>query len=145
MGIGTADAALSACHKESAMDRVMLKSKIHRATVTGADLDYQGSLTLDKVLMEKADILQGEQVHVLNVSNGARFTTYAIGGSAGSGAVIANGAAARLVAEGDKVIVLTYCTVDDSEAALFSPRVVFVDDRNQPLRGESSLESSASE
>jgi aspartate 1-decarboxylase len=118
------------------MERMMLKSKIHRATVTGADLDYQGSLTVDETLMEKADILQGEQVHVLNVSSGARFTTYAIKGPAGSGVVVANGAAARLVAEGDKVIILTYCVVGDSEAAEFSPRIVFVDDLNQPRNGE---------
>jgi aspartate 1-decarboxylase len=88
--------------------------------------------------MERADILQGEQVHVLNVSNGARFTTYAIKGPAGSGAVVANGAAARLVAEGDKVIVLTYCTVENSQSADFMPRIVFVDEQNQPCDEESA-------
>ena len=107
-----------------------MKSKIHRATVVGADLNYVGSITLDPALMELADILEHEQVHVLDIDNGARFETYAIAG--GPGDVILNGAAARLVHPGDKVIVITYAQYDESELADFEPIVVHVDDNNQP-------------
>jgi aspartate 1-decarboxylase len=91
----------------------MLRSKIHRARVTGGNVDYEGSITIDKALMEAADILPYEMVHVLNVNNGARFQTYAIEGKAGSGEIVLNGAAARLAATGDIVIILTYCTVSE--------------------------------
>ncbi len=108
----------------------MMKSKIHRATVVAADLNYVGSITLDPLLMELADILEHEQVHVLDIDNGARFETYAIKG--GPGDVILNGAAARLVHPGDKVIVITYAEYEAAELAGYEPRVVHVDERNRP-------------
>jgi aspartate 1-decarboxylase len=108
----------------------MLKSKIHRATVTQADLHYVGSITLDADLMDAADLLAGEQVHVLDVTNGARLETYVIAGPRGSGVIGINGAAARLVAVGDLVIVASYCSVSDAEARELKPRVVFVDAGN---------------
>lgn len=111
------------------MRRHMLKSKIHRACVTGADLNYVGSITLDATLMAAADIVEFEQVHVLDIDNGARFTTYVITG--GPGEVILNGAAARLVHRGDRVIILTYAEVEADELAKFEPAVVHVDARNE--------------
>lgn len=117
------------------MQRTMLKSKIHRATVTGLDLHYQGSITIDEGLLEQADILPNEQVQVLNVSTGARFITYAIPAPRGSGTVLLNGPAARLAVAGDKVIILTYAAVDDAEAARFQPRVLKMDDNNRPAAG----------
>jgi aspartate 1-decarboxylase len=108
----------------------MMKSKIHRATITGADLNYVGSITLDTRLMELADIREYEQVHVLDIDNGARFETYVIPG--GPGDVVLNGAAARLVQPGDKVIVITYAQFDEEELAAFEPLVVHVDSNNQP-------------
>jgi len=108
--------------------RIMLKSKIHRAHVTETNIDYEGSITIDKKLMEEADILPYEQVHVLNINNGARFTTYAIEGECGE--ICLNGAAARLVTKGDTVIILSYCHVDDDEAHNFSPGLVYVDAKN---------------
>ena len=110
--------------------RTMLRSKIHRARVTGGNVDYEGSITIDKLLMEASDILPYEMVHVLNVNNGARFQTYAIEGTPGSGEIVLNGAAARLAARGDIVIILTYCTVSDEEARHFEPKVVYVDANN---------------
>lgn len=112
------------------MRRRMLKSKIHRATVTEADLNYMGSISLDPTLMEEADILENEQVAVLDIDNGARFETYAIRGRPGQ--VCLNGAAARLVAPGDKVIVLTYADYEPQELELHVPRVVHVDQFNNP-------------
>jgi aspartate 1-decarboxylase len=112
------------------MHRIMMKSKIHRATVTGADLNYVGSITLDRRLMELADLMEHEQVHVLDVDNGARFETYVIPG--GPGEVVLNGAAARLVHAGDRVIVISYAHYDDAELALYEPRVVHVDAENRP-------------
>ncbi len=114
--------------------RTMLKSKIHRATVTGADIDYEGSITLDPVLMEAADILPYEQVHVLDINNGARLTTYAIEGTSGAGEVVLNGAAARLVSVGDLVIVLTYGQFQEEEARSYRPRLVYVDKHNRVVR-----------
>ena len=108
--------------------RIMLKSKVHRAHVTETNIDYEGSITIDKKLMEEADILPNEQVHVLNINNGARFTTYAIEGECGE--ICLNGAAARLVTKGDTVIILSYCHVDDSEARNFIPKLVYVDAKN---------------
>jgi aspartate 1-decarboxylase len=116
------------------MNRIMLKSKIHRATLTGADLHYEGSIAIDKMLMEKADLVPGEQVHVLDVDNGARLVTYVIEGDAGAGDVILNGAAARLATVGDKVIILSYCSVDESELPGFSPTMVLVDEQNNILQ-----------
>ncbi|MEV5376205.1 aspartate 1-decarboxylase [Streptosporangium nondiastaticum] len=115
------------------MFRTMLKSKIHRATVTGADLNYIGSLTLDPVLMEQADLLPGEQVHIVDVNNGSRLETYVIEGERGSGVVCINGAAARLVAPGDIVIIIAYASVTDDEARALKPRVVFVDGENKAV------------
>ncbi len=112
----------------------MMKSKIHRATVVAADLNYVGSITLDPLLMELADILEHEQVHVLDIDNGARFETYAIKG--GPGDVILNGAAARLVHPGDKVIVITYAEYEEAELGEYAPKVVHVDERNRPTTDE---------
>ena len=112
------------------MRRRMLKSKIHRATVTAADLNYVGSISLDPLLMELADIREHEQVQVLDIDNGARFETYALPG--GPGDVILNGAAARLVHPGDKVIVLTYADYEEAELEQHVPRVVHVDAANRP-------------
>lgn len=112
----------------------MLKSKIHRATVTGGDLNYEGSLTLDPLLMQAADILPYEQIHVLDVNNGARLTTYAIQGTPGSGEVIVNGAAARQVSPGDVIIILSYTSMSEEEARSHRPRLVYVDGQNRILR-----------
>ena len=114
--------------------RTMLKSKIHRAHVTGANVDYEGSITLDPELMDAADILPFEQVHVLDITNGARLQTYAIEGQRGSGEVVINGAAARMVGEGDLVIVLTYHTVSEEDARSLRPRLVYVDGANRIKR-----------
>ncbi|MCS7276847.1 MAG: aspartate 1-decarboxylase [Dehalococcoidia bacterium] len=114
--------------------RVLLKSKVHRARVTDANLDYEGSITLDQELMEAADILPYEQVHVLDVTNGARLVTYAIPGRRGSGEVCINGAAAHLVKTGDIVIVLTYATMTEEEARNHHPRLVYVDEENRIVR-----------
>ena len=111
--------------------RTMLKSKIHRARVTQVDLDYEGSIAIDRSLMEASDILPFERVEVLNVHNGARFSTYAIEGEANSGIIGINGAAARLVAKGDIVIILSYCQVPDDDAVNMTPRIVRVNSRNR--------------
>jgi aspartate 1-decarboxylase len=108
----------------------MLKGKIHRACVTEANLAYEGSITIDKALMEAADILPYEQVHVLDVDNGARLVTYAIEGERGSGVICINGAAARLVVKGDLVIIISYCTVSDAEARNIVPKLVYVNSQN---------------
>jgi aspartate 1-decarboxylase len=113
------------------MQRQMLKSKIHRATVTGCDVDYVGSLTLDPELMASADLIPNEQVHVWDIDNCARFVTYAIEGEDGSGTVQVNGAAARLVRNGDKVIIASFGSYDDTDLERYSPVVVHVDDRNE--------------
>ena len=121
------------------MFRTILKSKIHRATVTQADLHYVGSLTVDEDLMDAADLLPGEQVQVVDVDNGARLETYVIKGPRGSGVIGINGAAARLVHRGDTVIVISYASVSDEEAADLKPRVVFVDADNRPSQVETGL------
>ena len=108
------------------MQRVMLKSKIHRATITDCDLHYVGSITVDPVLLEAADILEHEQVHVLDIDNGARFETYTIAGERRSGTMQINGAAARLVHTGDTIIVISYAHYDAQELARYEPRVVHV-------------------
>jgi len=113
------------------MLRELMKSKIHRATVTDAHLDYMGSLTLDAELVRAADLVPHEKVHVVNVNTGARFETYVIEGEAGSGTVCANGAAARLVQPGDLVIVISYGQFTPEEVRRHRPRVVFVDARNR--------------
>ncbi len=113
------------------MFRTMLKGKIHRATVTQADLHYVGSVTIDEDLMDAADLLAGEQVAIVDVTNGARLETYVIAGPRGSGVIGINGAAARLVHAGDLVILISYCTVTDAEARTLRPKVVFVDADNR--------------
>jgi aspartate 1-decarboxylase len=110
--------------------RIMLKSKIHRARVTEVDVNYEGSIAIDKHLLEEADILPYEQVQVLNVNNGARFETYAIEAEPDSGVISIRGAAARLAAVGDIVIILTYCHVNEEEARNFAPTLVYVDENN---------------
>jgi aspartate 1-decarboxylase len=111
--------------------RTMLKSKIHRATVAQAELHYVGSITIDADLMDAADLLPGEQVAVVDVTNGARLETYVIEGSRGSGVVGINGAAAHLVHAGDLVIVISYAVLPDAEAKAYEPKVVFVDEANR--------------
>ena len=115
------------------MQGTMLKSKIHRATVTECDLHYVGSITIDPDLLEAADVRDYEQVHVVDVDNGARFETYTIPGTRGSGEVVINGAAARLVHRGDTVIVISYASYDESELDRYQPRVVHVDRGNRIL------------
>lgn len=115
------------------MRRRMLQGKIHRATVTGADTSYEGSVTVDADLLERAGILESEAVRVWDVTNGARFETYTIAGLRGSGIVCVNGAAAHLVDEGDLVIIADFVEMDDAEARRHSPRVVFVDAHNRPV------------
>ena len=111
--------------------RTMLKSKIHRARVTDANINYEGSITIDSKLMAAADMLPYEQVHVLNVNNGARFSTYAIEGKAGSGEICLNGAAARLAVKGDLVIILTYTQVPEEAARDYKPTIVHVNEKNE--------------
>ena len=109
----------------------MLKSKIHRARLTGTELEYEGSITIDAALMHAAGMLPGEQVHVLNLSNGSRIVTYVIEAPASSGTVLLNGPAARTGQLGDQVIVLSYCELSDEEVRAFRPRVVLVDEENR--------------
>ncbi|NMM54175.1 aspartate 1-decarboxylase [Paenibacillus aquistagni] len=115
------------------MFREMMKSKIHRATVTEANLNYVGSITIDEELMEQADILPNEKVQIVNNNNGARLETYVITGKRHSGVICLNGAAARLVQPGDNVIIISYATMTNEEARAYDPKVVFVNDRNQPV------------
>ena len=116
--------------------RTMLRGKIHRATVTDANVDYEGSISLDPVLMKAADILPYEQVQVLDVDNGARLTTYAIEGERGTGEVTVNGAAARLVNKGDLVIILAYETVDEEAASKAKPHLVYVNEKNEIVQAD---------
>lgn len=116
------------------MTRKLLRGKIHRATVTGADLDYEGSVTIDRDLMERADLVDHEAVHLWNVTNGERFETYVIEGEAGSGEIGANGGAARLCVVGDPLIVISYCGLDDDEARRHEPKVILLGPDNQPRR-----------
>src|SRR3954447_6151817 len=115
----------------TAVMRIMMKSKIHRATVTQADLDYVGSMTLDADLMEAADLLDGEQVAIVDITNGARIETYVIPGPRGSGVIGINGAAAHLVHAGDLVIIMSYAMIEDAEARALEPLGVHVDGRNR--------------
>ena len=123
------------------MQRHLMKSKIHRATITSADLHYEGSLTVDQDLLDAADLLSYEEIQVVNVNNGARFTTYVIPGARGSGVVQLNGAAARLGLPGDVVILIAYGVIDDEAAQRFVPRVVFVDEQNRIVRPQLRAES----
>lgn len=113
------------------MQRIMLKSKIHRATVTDANIDYEGSITLDEELMEAAGLLPFEQVHIYNITNGARFQTYVIRGERGKGDVCINGAAAHLAKKGHIVIIACYAAIEDIEAQSHEPALVYVDERNR--------------
>ena len=119
--------------------RVMLKSKIHRARVTVANIDYEGSITIDTQLMEASDILPYELVQVLNINNGARFTTYAIEGEKGE--ICLNGAAARLAIKGDLVIILCYCHIKDDEARNLKPKLVYVDTQNNITKTKREIET----
>ncbi len=116
------------------MRRHLMKSKIHRATITSSDLHYEGSLTVDEDLLDAADLVEFEEIQVVNVNNGARFTTYVIPGPRGSGVMQLNGAAARLGLPGDLVILIAYGTFEDAELADYQPRVVFVDEHNHIVR-----------
>ena len=113
------------------MNRTMLKSKIHRCRITGSDLNYVGSITIDADLLDAADILEHEQVHVVDVDNGARFETYTIAGARGSGEVKVNGAAARLVHSGDTIIVISYASYDANDLESYEPKVVHVNTENE--------------
>lgn len=112
----------------------MLKAKIHRAVVTEANIDYVGSITIDKDIMDAAGIIEYEQVHVVDVDNGSRLVTYAIEGPRASGTICINGAAARLVEMGDRVIIMAYCQLDQRETDNFSPKKVFLDENNKICR-----------
>jgi aspartate 1-decarboxylase len=121
------------------MDRKMLKSKIHRATVTGADLHYEGSITIDRELMEAADIIPYEAVCIWDVNNGSRFETYAIEGEPGSGVICINGAAARMVAPHDLVIIASFVSMSNAEALVHEPKLVFVDEKNRMLQSRKEV------
>jgi aspartate 1-decarboxylase len=121
------------------MRRTMLKSKIHRATITGSDLNYVGSITIDPDLLEAADILPHEQVHVVDVDNGARFVTYTLVGERGSGVIQVNGAAARLVHGGDTIIVISYAEYSRKDLASYEPVVVHVDRSNAIVRVDDAV------
>jgi len=118
----------------------MLKSKIHRARITGLSLEYEGSITIDSKLMSEAGMLPYQQVEVLNLNNGARFVTYAIEGDENSGQVCLNGAAARLAKKGDIVIILAYCQLEADEAATFIPRLVYVDSKNRIIEVKHTID-----
>ena len=119
----------------------LLKSKIHRARVTETNLNYEGSVTIDEELMKKADILPGEELWILNLNNGARFTTYVIEGTRDSGRICLNGASARLAQKGDIILILAYCQVEDSEANNFLPRLVYVDAKNRIVEIRRAIEN----
>ncbi len=113
------------------MLREMCKAKIHSATVTEADLNYTGSITIDKSLLKELDILHYERVQVLNINNGARMETYVIEGEADSGIICLNGAAARWAVPGDKIIIISYCLIDDAQARSWKPKIVLLDEKNK--------------
>ena len=123
--------------------RTMLKSKIHRATVTEANLQYEGSITIDKDLIEAADMLPFEQVHVLDIDNGSRLETYVIEGERGSGEICINGAAARLVTAGDKVIIISYQTISEADALNLVPKLVYVNEKNEIVDKRSDIRAAA--
>lgn len=125
------------------MDRKMLKSKIHRATVTGADLHYEGSITIDLDLMEASDIIPYEAVCIWDVTNGSRFETYAIEGERGSGVICINGAAARLVAPQDLVIIASFVSMPNAQALAHEPKLVFVDEKNRMLESRKEVAGQA--
>ncbi len=114
------------------MNKFMLQSKIHRATVTDADLNYEGSITVDAALLDKANLVDFEQVRIYNISNGERFETYVINGPRNSGTICVNGAAARKVAKGDLIIICSYVMIDEEKAKQHKPSLIFVDEHNRP-------------
>ncbi|MCU6708320.1 aspartate 1-decarboxylase [Paenibacillus sp. J5C_2022] len=116
------------------MFRTMMKSKLHRATVTEANLNYVGSITIDEDLMDAADLLENEKVQIVNNNNGARFETYVITGERGSGVICLNGAAARLVQPGDQVIIISYAAMSDEQARSYKPVVTILDENNKPVQ-----------
>ena len=116
------------------MELTMLKGKIHRATVTQAELDYVGSITVDTALLKAAGILEYEKVQIVDINNGERFETYTIAGEENSGVICLNGAAARCVQKGDKIIIMAYCNMDAEEAKTHKPTVVFIDEDNKVSR-----------
>ena len=120
------------------MKRIMLKGKIHRSTITDTSVDYEGSITIDSLLLEAANILPYEQVHVVDINNGSRFETYTIKGEPGSGKICVNGAAARLVSKGDKIIILAYAVVEDEKTLDWNPDIVLVDSKNRIKSAEAS-------
>ena len=128
-----ATAPAASTTRELMMRRRMMKSKVHRATVTDANLHYVGSITVDRDLMDLADLLEYEQVAVVDIDNGARLETYVIEGARGSGDICLNGAAARLVSPGDRVIIISYAEYEDTELEGYTPTVVHVDSRNRPI------------
>ncbi|MDA3799663.1 MAG: aspartate 1-decarboxylase [Kiritimatiellae bacterium] len=115
------------------MNIYMFKSKIHRATLTGTHLDYEGSISIDTDLLKASGILPGEQVHVVNLNNGSRLVTYVIEDEKGSGSIMLNGPAARLGLKGDKIVIIAYCQMDEEEAKTFKPTVVTVDEKNRQI------------
>ena len=121
------------------MNRTMLKSKIHRCRITGSDLNYVGSITVDADLLDAADILEHEQVHVVDVDNGARFETYTIAGARGSGEIKVNGAAARLVHSGDTIIVISYASYDRDDLESYEPKVVHVNADNEIMNVDDAV------
>ncbi len=128
-----ATAPAASTTRELMMRRRMMKSKVHRATVTDANLHYVGSITVDRDLMDLADLLEYEQVAVVDIDNGARLETYVIEGARGSGDICLNGAAARLVSPGDRVIIISYAEYEDTELEGYTPTIVHVDSRNRPI------------
>ena len=116
------------------MQRIMKKSKIHTATITGLQLYYEGSVTIDQELLDQANILPGEQVQSVNRNNGERFESYTSSGERNSGIIELNGPAARLAAIGDRIIIISYAMIEDQEAATFQSRVLFLDDQNRPIK-----------
>ncbi|MAW40574.1 MAG: aspartate 1-decarboxylase [Kiritimatiellaceae bacterium] len=116
------------------MQRIMKKSKIHTATITGLQLYYEGSVTIDQELLDQANILPGEQVQIVNLNNGERFESYTISGERNSGIIELNGPAARLAAIGDRIIIISYAMIEDQESATFQSRVLFLNDQNRPIK-----------
>ncbi len=125
------------------MERTFLKSKIHRAVITKTELNYEGSITIDLNLMEAADILSLEKVSIANINNGERFETYVIPGPAGSGTICLNGAAARKVVTGDKIIIMSFCNLSEKEINNFKPKIVIVDDKNNIKSIEDNIKSNS--
>jgi len=121
------------------MQRIMLKSKIHRATLTDANLDYEGSITIDEALMEAADILPFEQVQIYDINNGSRFETYVITGERGTGTICVNGAAARLVNSGDLIIIASYVGLDEKAATAHEPKLIYVNEKNEIVSEKRTL------